>query len=127
MAASTWLAQYLRGWANQIAARFGHPIYLVGSALTEDRPRDVDIVCVLPDDEFRNRYGGDYVEVTRLGPVPDGSPQHRWCADVGKLSRQACRYHPTANVDFKVQDESGAPKAERLRIDTVDLEGELTP
>lgn len=121
MAASTWLSQYLRGWANQMAARYGHPVYLVGSALVEDNPRDVDLAVVLPDEEFKNRFGGTYNEAMRLGPTPEG-PQPRWCAEVAKLSRQACRYHPGANIDFKVQDETGAPKADRLRLDTVDLD-----
>ncbi len=121
MPAATWLKDYLRGWANQIVARYGHPVYLVGSALAEQETRDVDVVCILPDDEFRNRFGGSYTETTRLGPVPDGGPQSRWCAEVAKFARQGCRYHPGANIDFKVQDMSGAPNAERLRIDTVDL------
>lgn len=45
-------------WANSIRAFYGHPVYLVGSQLTDKpNPRDVDVVCILPDEEFSLRYG----------------------------------------------------------------------
>lgn len=121
-ACATWLKDYLRGWANQIAARYAHPVYLVGSALTEEAPRDHDVVVVLPDELFRNRFGGSYSDCVRLGPVPPGGPQDIWAREVAKITLQAMRYHPGARIDFKVQDESGAPEGGRLRIDAVDLE-----
>ena len=43
-------------WANAMSGFYGHPIYLVGSQLTKTNPRDVDIVCVIPDEEFKLRY-----------------------------------------------------------------------
>jgi predicted nucleotidyltransferase len=44
-------------WANAISAFYGFPVYLVGSQLTKDNPRDVDVCVVLPDDVFEVRYG----------------------------------------------------------------------
>lgn len=122
-ASRPWAAQLLEGWANQLFARYGHPVYLVGSALEQENPRDVDVICVLPDDEFENRFG-PWRECERFGP--DQTPgSKRWCAEVGKLSREATAKHPSVNIDFKVraagawwnQREDHKPK---LRIDTVE-------
>lgn len=48
-------------WAcRPITAAFGHPIYLVGSALRTTAYRDVDLRLILPDDEaepFAGRIG----------------------------------------------------------------------
>lgn len=30
-----------------------YPIILVGSSLVKDNPRDIDLVCILPDDKFK--------------------------------------------------------------------------
>lgn len=45
-------------WANAIRGFYGHPIYLVGSQITaKEDPRDVDVICIIPDREFELRYG----------------------------------------------------------------------
>jgi hypothetical protein len=36
-------------FANKMCGFYGHPVYLVGSQLTSETPRDVDLVCVIPD------------------------------------------------------------------------------
>jgi len=121
---NNWVAQYLAGWANQIAARYGHPVYLVGSALVEEKPRDVDIVVILPDEEFTNRFG-PWPETQMLGPIVTEGAK-RWAAECGKLARWVTKYHPAVNVDFKVESDdwaalkyTGKPK---LRIDSVPFE-----
>lgn len=43
----------IRRWANGTAARFGGQVYLVGSALTEEDPRDWDIRVVITDEAAR--------------------------------------------------------------------------
>src|SRR4051812_25707708 len=96
--AATWAGQLLRGWANQIAARYGHPVYIIGSALFEERPRDVDVVCILPDKEFRNRFDG-WGAIITLGARPSTPGAARWFAEVAKLSRRAAEFHPCINVD----------------------------
>lgn len=42
--------------ANGLAGFFGHSVFLVGSQLTRDDPRDVDLVIIIPDSEFVLRY-----------------------------------------------------------------------
>lgn len=43
-------------YANGIAGFYGHPVYLVGSQLYKDHPRDVDLACIIPNNEFVKRY-----------------------------------------------------------------------
>lgn len=43
-------------WANHVAGFYGHPVYLVGSQLYKDDPRDVDVACIIPDAEFVIRF-----------------------------------------------------------------------
>lgn len=52
------IARGLSGWANRMVVRFGEGthIYLVGSALTREDPRDLDIRIVVPDSLFWRRY-----------------------------------------------------------------------
>jgi hypothetical protein len=47
----------LREWAKQAAQEIGHPIYLVGSVLTKEVPRDFDVVITIPADEYEQKYG----------------------------------------------------------------------
>ena len=49
-------------FANKMCGFYGHSVYLVGSQLTSDNPRDVDLVCILPDEEFKLRYFPDWWE-----------------------------------------------------------------
>lgn len=128
--AAAWLKDYLRGWANQIAARFGYPVYLVGSSLREVDPRDVDVVCVIPDEDFCDRYGCHWAECQLMGPTEKG---RKWYADMAKLVRYAMQYHRMfrgrVNLDFKVQSVSWASSRSkeqpRIRIDTVDCDAVL--
>lgn len=116
------LVRRLNPWANQIAARFGHPVYLVGSALEHEDPRDVDVVCLLPDAEFWGRYGR-YQEHARID-VPWGPEAKRWGEDMAKLSAYAAK-HLALNVDLKVQAHYLAQHwygdAPRVRLDDLDL------
>lgn len=117
------LLQLLEPFANSVVARYGHPVYLVGSAidaLDAYALRDVDVVCVLPDAEFVARFGGHWTHAQ--SPLPD-PVSSRWAAEVGKLSRQSGLRN--INLDFKVQcDEwvehrhKGKP---RVRIDRCEL------
>jgi hypothetical protein len=120
------LRDVLCPFATGMAARYGHPVYLVGSALSVVaydevwKLRDVDMVCVLPDEEFFNRFGGSW-QATQGGLTASG----RWAAEVGKMSRQASRQLSNMNVDLKIMSEdwqqvrhAGKP---RLRIDRADF------
>lgn len=56
-AVGTWFIDAFRGQANNLVGRYGAPVYLVGSALTAEVPRDIDIRIVLPDEEISRLYG----------------------------------------------------------------------
>jgi len=47
----------LREWAKVASQEIGYPIYLVGSTLYKEVPRDFDIVVVIPQKEFEERFG----------------------------------------------------------------------
>jgi hypothetical protein len=46
-------------FANKMCGFYGHPVYLVGSQLTSDNPRDVDVVCIMSDEDFKMRWFPD--------------------------------------------------------------------
>lgn len=83
-----FIARRLGGWANQQVCRFGEGthVYLVGSVLTSDTPRDIDIRIVVPDNLFWRRYR-DHADVERLARTVAGArkdacnvPSHPNCA-----------------------------------------------
>jgi hypothetical protein len=47
----------LREWAKHAALEIGYPIYLVGSTLYKEVPRDFDVVVTIPKEEFVERFG----------------------------------------------------------------------
>jgi len=47
----------LREWANVASQEIGYPIYLVGSTLHKEVPRDFDIVVEIPQKEFEEKFG----------------------------------------------------------------------
>jgi len=102
--------------ANKLRMFYGHPVYLVGSAIDKEFPRDVDLVIELPDKEFVTRYAwnvkgfNDTIKVTEIINNWINSVVHgincddvvwNWGQDCSKKSLQAiefCQY----NIDFKV-------------------------
>jgi len=121
------LARAMSGWANQIAGRYGFPVYLVGSALTEAEPRDVDVRVVLTDAAFFARFGIKPMRTESEAWKPEQSEgTRRLYAEQGKLSRSAAlTLH--LNIDFQVQSESivlvrAYHERPRRRLDTIDLE-----
>lgn len=117
------LRPFIEPFANSMVARYGHPVYVVGSAI--DAPnlydlRDLDIVCVLPDTEFYQRFGCHWTEAQ----APMGTDgQRRWATEVGKLSRQFGLNN--INLDFKVQCVEWAywrhKDKPRVRVDGCDV------
>lgn len=47
----------LREWAKKYSKEIGYPIYLVGSTLEKEVPRDFDVVLTIPVDEYEQKYG----------------------------------------------------------------------
>ena len=136
-----WWTLGLENWANQIAARYGHPVYLVGSAIEQGaNARDVDIVVILPTDEFMGRFGGKWMAMYDL-TTPWNDEEKRLATEIGKMSATAARL-TGLNIDMKVQsvkeiymyrmnkkkEAAGDPNPHdrfldrpRVRLDTLDL------
>lgn len=85
----------LKAWATQLAARFGAPVLLVGSALRKLHPRDVDVRIVIPDEEFEARYGVTWDRWSR------GVDAQRWIDDMAKLGRNMVLTYKI-NLDLQV-------------------------
>lgn len=62
MPAGIWLTKF----GMIVADYFGHECYHVGSSLTAKDWRDVDVRLLLPDDEFKARFG--VVESAEVNP-----------------------------------------------------------
>jgi len=106
----------LRAWAQAsgLSSRyFGCPVYLVGSALRDDDPRDVDLVVAMPDELFVASYGDhpwrigathDELDAweTSKGDANPAPIWRRWARDCAKQSRLLTLSCGRA-VDFKVQ------------------------
>lgn len=117
------LPEHFIGWANQMAARFGRPVYLVGSALHEPRPRDYDVRVVLSNQEFTDRYGIELdVYETSLW-LPLRFPQlMTYFNDMAKMARSAAGASHL-NTDFQVQPLREAYRHKdrrRMRLDLVE-------
>ena len=90
-------------WSNAVAAFYGHHVYMVGSQLQNKvNPRDVDIVCAIPDKEFEIRYGSveKYLDELKTGMYTDIT--WRVAADSNKKSLHGMK-ETKLPIDFKVQ------------------------
>lgn len=47
----------LRKWAKESSSEIGYPIYLVGSTLQKVKPRDFDVVVIIPIEDFEEMFG----------------------------------------------------------------------
>lgn len=55
--AITWGAFLtLRKSAQKVANKFGYPVYLVGSALHKEIPRDIDVSIIMPLDKYEAMF-----------------------------------------------------------------------
>lgn len=100
--------------ARKFSARYyGAPIYLVGSAVTYDDPRDIDLVAIVPKALFYASYGAASAEegvdlfrvATACLDVP--KPWQRWARDCARQSADLTMTLRRA-VDFKVQSDRDA-------------------
>lgn len=80
-------------FGSQVLAVFGHPCYLVGSALAGKAWRDVDVRLILPDDEYE-RLG--------LGNPRDAHANGKWVALVLAFSALG-REMTGLPIDFQIQ------------------------
>lgn len=106
--------------ANHYAIYYQAPIYLVGSVLTSDNPRDIDVRVVLTERQMYRHYGKVIgAKATREWK----SWMWRRAADQVKRSRQAVL---GMTLDFQIQSEeessgymNNPEKHPRVRIDIV--------
>lgn len=98
----------LRRWANLIRGHYGHPVYLCGSWVKgKENPRDIDIICIIPDEEFEMRYGPvkDWEEEGRTGIWTEG--RWKWADDCAKKWRHGQQFiQNRGTIDFKVLPQS---------------------
>ena len=121
------------GWANQIAARYGAPVWLVGSALDHEDlrdVRDVDVRVVLPDAAFEARFDVAVEAWARETWSTWSIGSRRWGAEMGKLSRGwMAQFHRLGvGLDFQVHPIFVARafwEKPRRRLDTLDLAGPI--
>lgn len=114
--AAELIADKMKVWARDVVMRFGRPVYLVGSALEEPNPRDVDVRVVLSDAEFDARWGNP------SGWHVHGQGWRQYAFDMGKLCKQGSR-RLMLNLDLQVQRFSSAKEytdKRRLRLDDVE-------
>jgi hypothetical protein len=114
-----WLLMSWQLIANGLAAHYGAPVWLVGSALTKTEPPDYDIRIELPGDDFVRLYGPDLEEPTR--PALDHQSRQEWrrMYDCLKQSRRLSR-NTRRTVDFQVQRAEGRERyadKPRVRLD----------
>ena len=100
--------------ARKFSARYyGGPVYLVGSAVTYDDPRDIDLVAIVPKALFYASYGAasaeEGVDLFRVAPacVDVPKPWQRWARDCARQSADLTMTLRRA-VDFKVQSDRDA-------------------
>lgn len=116
-----WFPSIFRRQANYYAAYYGTEVWLVGSALVKDDPRDIDIRLILSDEEMYRFYGR---------PIPPAEEQKilgetfkRW--EWRQLSDQLKRNRKMGNyggypIDFQIQSLAEAAAFEkfpRIRLD----------
>lgn len=110
-------------FANSIAALYGAPVYLCGSALRSDNddPRDWDIRIMLSEAEFARRFG-DPVKWADEGCTGRYSRvRWRWSDECCNRSRQGFA-ETRLNIDLQIYPTSHARRLyrgkKRVRIDT---------
>lgn len=97
----------LVAWAKKMKKLYGYPVYLVGSAMWKPKPRDIDVCCILPDAEFKKKYGIKGSIANHVSKKISGnwdSSHWVWSADVVKRVLEGWE-EVQENLDFKVISE----------------------
>lgn len=111
-------------WANRMRSYYGHPVYLVGSQLTDKKtPTDVDVVCIIPNDEFELRFceiGLWHQEGGTFMYTEEG--RWKWSDRCVKDTLDGMRF-TGLNIDFKVYPKAydlayPLDKFPKLKLDT---------
>jgi len=101
----------LRKWAKTVYERTGYHVYLVGSVLTKARPRDIDIAVLVPDAEYRAKYGDTL-------PGRDDPNRDAWFKDNFPFYHEAMDAitWKVTFVDVKLCSDAWWPEKDRLLL-----------
>ena len=93
----------LSRWANKMRGHYGTPVYLVGSSLTNENPRDYDIRICLPDKDFMMRYSCNDIEqfCLRLDSGLWDDSNWLWSDDRLKMTKRGWNT-TNLNIDFQI-------------------------
>jgi len=91
---------YVRCFSECAAARLGAPIYLVGSCLESTTPNDIDLRCVMADDEFDRTFGG--------------TPERKQFLELVLSEWFGARLYP--GIDFQFQRQSVSDRLARPKL-----------
>ena len=100
----------LRNAAKKVHKKFGCPVYLVGSVLYKEKPRDIDISIIVPLKEYEMMFG-------KLPGNQDEYPEYLYNVfhesfDFVKDLYDCIDYH----LDIKVCPDSWWPEKEKICI-----------
>lgn len=89
-------ALHLDEFGSQVWSAFGHPCYLVGSALAGKQWRDVDVRLILPDEEY---------EALGLGDPKQTHRNPKWVALVMAFAALG-KQMTGLPIDFQIQQQT---------------------
>lgn len=91
----------LKKWSSIISKQYNSQVYLVGSACIKDDYRDVDIVCVISDENFESKYMNvdDWISEGKTGLWSDN--RWKWSNECIKIWGECCK-QTMLNIDFKI-------------------------
>lgn len=109
--------------ANSLAARYGGPVYLVGSSISSDSPRDYDIRVVVSEYDLTRLFGpgSNTHKLEPGGRVIPSAREMAMLVEQLKVSRRLSRYFGR-NIDFQIElPEYAAKRADkpRFRLDSI--------
>jgi hypothetical protein len=106
----------LREWAKKTAQELGYPIYLVGSVLQKEVPRDFDVVMTIPEKEFEERFG--VMTESNFGEVLVKSfnayVREYFDCEETFACEESIKHHGYVPLDFKVYPDNWFPNGDRL-------------
>lgn len=115
-------ATKFRRTANELAVFYGAPIWLVGSALFEEEPRDYDVRVFLDKTEWKRLFGASSLQERT---VDDLTSYAAWEWKLGYENLKRTRilsWRMNYRVDFQIQSDGCVTafykSKSRIRLDT---------
>lgn len=105
----------LREWAQEVADAEGYPVFLVGSVLRMEYPRDIDVVMIMPLEDFEKRFGPpptDEANMVNYSAVATGD----WHRETNYWAEIQSRVRWITRIDVKVMPDTWFPNRDRLLL-----------